>query len=864
MKEFFINNLEFFRKIFTVIFSLVCPIGVALLILKNIREKIYLENRRLNKKKESFSQNVLPSLKNKNNLIEFWKDNSGIENFKLEIKPYKLIYIVGCGGSGKSTLTNYIYNELWNKKCNKIKALYIPIKKLEEENKNMFNYVYKNFRTYCKSNREKPIKVNIKTWKQLLESLTQHNYLYIFVDGYDEIVYNKMGFDLFDDEIREILNSYNEKVKLIISSRYEPRLYVDTSFMTFEVEELTDEQKDSYLDYDEASSVNKDIITNPLLLTMYASTKLKNEIPNTQDDIYIKDIKTATDIYWNYYCYNWNKIKTNSGKEDAKVVFIKYILPFIAYNLERKIIENRFTMRDIKKYTEEYKKNFDCFKEIFGFDCTSDDIIKLISEANFESYLLESGIVEIEGTKKYKFTHLMQKNFYAALYEYYKDQCILETDYSKHGVVYQPYEDLDEKVTIHTITRVFYSNLVARLISNKDPSYFLNAAKYYCILSDLHYYGDSILFEQDKNKALIESIRGYNYFNGIDNNNIDVLSKKWLAWNLSFIIFSKLLEKSNNEKYTDEDIKNAKYAINSLKSAMDLDYAPAYDKFAKIYTSKLFERFKEYNILTEKDIPQKGFEIDKAKELLLKACKKGYHYACNNYAVLLEKEGKINEAFEYFQKSVKSDPLEFYAISRCCLYLIHNYNNLVNYAELPNNKLEAYIKADEYMKNGYTYYSAIQYDKPYEIQGIKRLMSNLAEFSLIMSKKENEDKKILKKLKDSYEYYCILFHIYDTECNAGENTYKKIFASDDVVRDLLCFCLVYLRLSNTSKEKVSCECILTKRFYELCEIVYNHFEALLEKSKNNPDMYPFKYHPIFHIERFKKYYEEFKELYKKE
>lgn len=869
-----LDVIKFLTEIIFIIFAFICffvskTICRRTLILKN--------NEKDNPKLENFSAFILPIMKKKNNTNEEfialdYKLNTKkfINQLKKSTEGSKLIYIVGEGGAGKSTLTNYIYRRLCKKKIKNTIALYIPIKKLNNIENPMFNYLYsltsKTSEKITLFDGKMKLNLAINNWNQLLELLTKYSTLYIFIDGYDEIIYTESNFDAIDKEIREIIAYNNDNVKLVISSRHEPKLYTETKPLTLNLNKLTDDQKEVYIGKEQYADLDEnisEIISTPLLLTMYKEISNENIINSDNNIINIKKIKTATDIYWKNYCYYWEKIKIKAdGRENAKVVFAKYIVPFIAYNLEYKKIENSFTLNDIKDYTNKFFINFDCFKQNFDIKCSKEDINDLLNSDDFEqNYLSELSVIENERQGKYKFSHLMQRNFFAAVYEFYKDYCILETDYSTASITYKPYEFLDDKVTIHTITRVFYSNLISLYINDRTPLDFPNVVKYYCVVSDLHYFGDSELFKMDKEAALNESINGFDFCKRCCNNEIDELSKKWLAWNLAFIIFDRLIKKGKNVAYTDSEIEIAKRAIEALKYGMSVDYAPTYDKFARIYNTVLFERFVKEDILVNKeDIPDESEKTEKIKKLLDKACECNYHFSFNSYGALLEKEGNIDEAFEKFKRSVECDPLEFYARSRCGLHLIHNYDQIKYYKESFNGKSLAYKDAEKYLKEGFKYYNAVKYNKPYELQGITNLISNLAEYYLILYLQDKTNKKSF--LRDAFDYYNVLFNIHEKALENDSNKRENIFSNADVMRDFLCFCIVGLYLNNKSEKELIIEDVINKSFDDLCKIVHDYYENILIEAKTSQEKYPFSYHPVFHFERFKKYYDVFVNLYK--
>lgn len=118
------------------------------------RKRIFYFNQKIFQS-GNISEDILPGLYLKENSKKIFVNldyKTEILNFTEQLNTLtngnKLIYIVGEGGAGKSTLTHYIYRNLCNKKAKKINALYIPIKKLENSNKPIFDYVYRNVQLF--------------------------------------------------------------------------------------------------------------------------------------------------------------------------------------------------------------------------------------------------------------------------------------------------------------------------------------------------------------------------------------------------------------------------------------------------------------------------------------------------------------------------------------------------------------------------------------------------------------------------------------------------------------------------------------------------------------------------------------------
>jgi len=406
---------------------------------------------------------------------------------------------------------------------------------------------------------------------------------------------------------------------------------------------------------------------------------------------------------------------------------------------------------------------------------------------------------------------------------------------------------------IHNYKRVLYSNIIARRIINHMPVDYPNPAKYYCIKSDLHYYGDSTLIQKNIKAALDESIAGYMCCKKTEN--VDELSKNWLAWNIGFIVFDQL-HVSKKEIYDDKDIFNIQTAISALKESQETKFGPAFDKFAKIYTAKiregvtLYDIFVRYGLLNENDrLTNLQTKEEKAKEYLEKAVEKGYHFACNNLGYLYEQEKNVNNAYKYFSMSVENDQLDLYARARCAVYLLYNSKDIQLYRQVGGEFL-AYQEAYKYLNDGYKYYYNNKGPKPYEIKGIYNLVKNLAEFGLLCYQKGYLE-LLNYNLGDSYEYYQSLFSLYILEYHDKKSDLNpSMFESKMIMEDLLCYCLVCMIIKKEGMRRDVDFSALNTSFGELCQKVYNYF--------NNQK---YEQHQIFHTERFNHYYSLFCEKY---
>ena len=835
--------------------------------------KIVVNNYRRNDiENNNFSKILLPNLqKNKDDgkntfslCFSSANKKTALKDFISLLKKNDILYIVGNAGYGKSTLTKYIYKQLYKRKPCYIYPFYVQIKNLDRKDflDNNFDYMATPILHYIYNadigNRKVDFfgfnnEYKVADWNSFIRQFSAHKKLYIFIDGYDETAFINDGFKVIDEELKEIIRNSNRKVKLIISSRYRPNLLAESRVSTLYVSELKESQKQEYIKSKNVTNSKQlsSILNSPLLLTMYAAT---SEELNNCDADYITDIRTQADVYWNYYCYYlrmFNIRLANRDYRNAAIVFLKYFLPFIAYNLEYKN-EVFFDELDIKTYLKSFEMNYSCFQRNYNINVEYQELTNFIYGSDFQDYILDIDLLEHSG-QKFSFSHLIYREFYAALFEYYKDFCILNTDYNREdSVQYQPYRGLDEKVTIHNYKRVLYSNIIARRIINNRPVDYPNLAKYYCIKSDLHYYGDSELVQKDIQIALDESIAGYD--SCLNVGKVDVSSKNWLAWNIGFIVFERLKNK-NRFGFDDEDFNYAKKAISVLKEAQNNKFGPAYDKFANIYTTvikegiTLYDVLNDYGLLDKEDLVSNSqTKIDKAKDLLKKAVNRGYHFACNNLGYLYEQEGNVSAAYKYFSLSVENDQLDLYARARCAVYLLYNSKDIQQYRH-DGGEFQAYQDAYKYLNDGYKYYYNNKGPNPYEIKGIYNLVKNLAEFGLLCHKKEYLE-LLNFNLGDSYEYYQSLFSLYILEYHDKNRTLDSMFGSKMIMEDLLCYCLVCLIIKEEGIKEDGDFSALNTEFDELCQKVYKYFI-----NQN------YEEHKIFHTERFNHYYSLFCEKY---
>ena len=247
------------------------------------------------------------------------------------------ILITASAGIGKTELIKSFKNKI-NLEKEKHVAIFLELKKYLKDNDSLFlNFLYKELYG------EYPVQITPANLKGLLSS----NNCVIFLDGFDELIYESTRATLIKE--LEIFKSSYPKSSIVITSRYEFRelknshlnfahlellgfkdedilKYVNNLFYSVEIENSNNEKETFYF---ELGKIDKEIRENPLFLSqiifIYKKEKL---IPKTKYEILEKTSKYIVDV---------DNPRLLFESPEEQTVFLNIIresvLPYLAYQM---------------------------------------------------------------------------------------------------------------------------------------------------------------------------------------------------------------------------------------------------------------------------------------------------------------------------------------------------------------------------------------------------------------------------------------------------------------------------------------------------------------------------------------------------
>lgn len=352
--------------------------------------------------------------------------------------------------------------------------------------------------------------------------------LVLLIDGYNE--FESDIRDMLNREISAIRMDARESVCVIMTSRYADK---QSDISVYRLDELNGNQIVRYIKEQQKAMPDpinmkfgltdenaKAFLKRPILLSMYCDTCTSiGELDGVE--LPLHTIESVSDIYWNYMCSHLfttnNRAVSTAGKEllARKAVVLFYILPYIAMQLEAKR-KMEISPEDLGYFVELFFRN----KAIFtnyrypGLDKIIKDSsiwdeVKAWSANQLRSYLIEEiSVMEYSGSN-YRFTHELHRNFYAAVYRMQRDIATLKEPelprniglevgtLSREAVRYT-YSHCEILPDISLAIRKFYYELIAyyfrHLLSDKKRrSLARSSVRYNNLMSDLYYYGDAQL-----------------------------------------------------------------------------------------------------------------------------------------------------------------------------------------------------------------------------------------------------------------------------------------------------------------------------------------------------------------------------------
>jgi len=296
---------------------------------------------------------------------------------KLESQKCRHAVLVGEGGMGK-TFTCMLLGE---RHLNEKPVLYIPL---------------------CDYSLDRPIKKNIMRAFGVesdddYEYLIDEEEMLILLDGFNEI---KSEFaHAFFMELRDL--KVGEHIQTLITSRTD-MLHVETAnFAKLLFVPISDKVIDVWLEkYAPDNRVLGfshelyNILSNPMLLKIYAvNIRGQISLTHSQKSKFLDNPITAGEIIWNFLEHQIIKTKNifedGTENEGFGIIFFRFLLPYIAYQLES-TEKSSFTLRDLKKYIGDFhsyfKTNCDYFDDLIRYE---DTVINLLTAENKTGTLLE-------------------------------------------------------------------------------------------------------------------------------------------------------------------------------------------------------------------------------------------------------------------------------------------------------------------------------------------------------------------------------------------------------------------------------------------------------------------------------------------
>ena len=236
------------------------------------------------------------------------------------------LMIEGEGGIGKTVTLLSIPNKFTPFP---VPAIYIPLHELPKGDDPIEGYI-----------RKKILNGKAALFEQLLDLIDQTwdkgPHLLLLLDGFNEIAAENRQI------ISEDIGHWSEYpgIQIVTSSRYDIHTYVALSYdySTIKLQPLSDTAVEDYLKSMDVrvptDSAVKELITIPLLLTLYVKTELILEQRET-DSAEFREAKNAGSIVWNYLqCELWHFGKENQDAKNA-IIAMEFISPYMAWQMQR-------------------------------------------------------------------------------------------------------------------------------------------------------------------------------------------------------------------------------------------------------------------------------------------------------------------------------------------------------------------------------------------------------------------------------------------------------------------------------------------------------------------------------------------------
>ena len=238
------------------------------------------------------------------------------------------LMIEGEGGIGK-TVTLLSIPDKFTPSPKPFPSIYIPLHELKGD----FNTIEKYIRKRVLSNNEH---LYVKLLNLIEQPWNKGPQLLLLLDGFNEIAAENR------QTISEDIKYWSEfqGIQIVTSSRYDIHTYVALSYdySAIKLQPLSNTTVEAYLNNMgvriPADSAVKELITIPLLLTLYVKTELILEQRET-DSAEFKEVKNAGSIVWNYLqCELWSFGKEDEDAKNA-IIAMEFIAPYMAWQMQQ-------------------------------------------------------------------------------------------------------------------------------------------------------------------------------------------------------------------------------------------------------------------------------------------------------------------------------------------------------------------------------------------------------------------------------------------------------------------------------------------------------------------------------------------------
>jgi hypothetical protein len=380
--------------------------------------------------------------KNKN------KEYVSVNNIEGIFKKSNFVSIIGIAGSGKSTLTKYIFLKSIADIAEKMTIpVYIELRRLQEK-KDVLEYIKEELKFE-----------NLYISEGLLKKALEKGIFTIFLDGFDEVKQHNKGGVL--NYIQRLADRH-PKNKFILTSRPNSGVESLRNFYLYKISELNKNDIEPFIrnqlkDFEEEERIiqvkqkiedykfefAKGYIKNPLLLSLYIKLAISESLlPTNRAGFYEKVFNTLTEDHDKVSKAGYER-EILSGLSLIKIKEIISILSFMTYKDQRVEFDNDYLIKQLNSI-----KELDAFS--FDPNLLKEDLLKticiLVKDGDSVSFIHKS--IQEFFTAKFllnkKDIVKRKENYETLIRDYYENENLIQICY-----------ELDE----YNFNDIFFSSL---------------------------------------------------------------------------------------------------------------------------------------------------------------------------------------------------------------------------------------------------------------------------------------------------------------------------------------------------------------------------------------------------------------------